>query len=71
MNQVTEACTSVNMARPTTYSPLIIPMLLRHRPIANDVVADPALQLLHIAPAIGSAVFQPENLCCRVAGQRI
>jgi hypothetical protein len=32
---------------------------------------DLALKLLYIAPPIRSAVFQPENLCCRVAGQRI
>ena len=40
--------------------PLPDPLLLAHRPVAQDVHTELAL-LLHVAPAIGSAVFQPED----------
>ena len=34
-------------------------------------MTDRLVKVLHVAPPIRSVVFQPKNLCCRVAGQRI
>ena len=45
---------------------LLDPLLLRHRVIADEIMPHFALQLLHVAPAIGSAVFQPKYRGCRI-----
>ena len=46
--------------------PLCDPLLLRHRPVADDVVPDRCVDVLHVAPAIGSSVFQPKYRGCRI-----
>ena len=48
------------------HCPLHDPLLLRHRPIAEDVVTDIRLDVLHVAPAILAAILQPKNTRSRV-----
>jgi hypothetical protein len=45
---------------------LLNPFLLAERPVAQDVHTELALQLLHVAPVIGSAIFQPKYRGCRI-----
>jgi hypothetical protein len=42
------------------------PFLLAERPIADQIMPDPALQLLNVTPAIGPSVFQPKYRCGRI-----